>query len=190
MEPLAVKIATADSADVDELATLAAHTFPLACPPSVTADNIASFIDAHLSAPRFAEYLANPNRLILVATQGNQMVGYAMLVHGVGDDVQVQRAVGPRTAVELSKMYVLQQYHGTGVSAALMDKALDSASGAGCVWLGVNQHNRRAQRFYRKHGFTVNGARTFRLGTQIENDYVMVRELRRPAPAGPCNRAP
>ncbi|MDY6999176.1 MAG: GNAT family N-acetyltransferase, partial [Actinomycetota bacterium] len=49
--------------------------------------------------------------------------------------------------------------------------------GAVCVWLGVNQQNRRAQRFYAKHGFTVAGTKTFRLGEDIENDYVMVRPL-------------
>ena len=45
------------------------------------------------------------------------------------------------------------------------------------MWLGVNQNNQRAQRFYAKHGFTVNGTKTFRLGTGIENDYVMVRPV-------------
>jgi ribosomal protein S18 acetylase RimI-like enzyme len=45
------------------------------------------------------------------------------------------------------------------------------------VWLGVNQHNQRAQRFYTKHGFSINGTKTFRLGAGVENDYVMVRPL-------------
>jgi ribosomal protein S18 acetylase RimI-like enzyme len=45
------------------------------------------------------------------------------------------------------------------------------------VWLGVNQENQRAQRFYAKHGFVVSGTKTFRLGEGVENDYVMVRPL-------------
>ena len=45
------------------------------------------------------------------------------------------------------------------------------------MWLGVNQQNQRAQRFYTKHGFAINGTKTFRLGAGIENDYVMVRPL-------------
>ncbi|MDT5048653.1 MAG: hypothetical protein QOG75_4546, partial [Mycobacterium sp.] len=58
MEPLAgqltvARIATADSVDTVELAAVAARTFPLACPPSVTPENIASFIDANLSDVRF-----------------------------------------------------------------------------------------------------------------------------------------
>ena len=183
MEPLAEKsrsavhIATADSVDIAELATVAARTFPLACPPSVTRADIASFVDANLSDVRFAEYLADPQRLILTASQDGRIVGYAMLIRGVGDDPNVRRAVRARPAVELSKMYVLPDNHGSGVSTALMDAALAAAVdwGAGCVWLGVNQENRRAQRFYKKYGFIINGTRTFQLGGHDENDYVMVR---------------
>jgi ribosomal protein S18 acetylase RimI-like enzyme len=174
---LAVRIATADSIDVVELAGVAARTFPLACPPSVSRANIASFIDANLSDVRFAEYLADPQRLILTASYDDRIAGYAMLIQGVGDDPDVQRAVQVRPAAELSKMYVLPDKHGSGASMALMDAALAAAVawGAGCVWLGVNQKNYRAQRFYKKCGFTINGTRTFQLGTHDENDYVMVR---------------
>ena len=176
---LAVRIATADSVDIAELAGVAARTFPLACPPSVTPANIAAFVDANLSAARFAEYLSDPQRLILTASQDGRIVGYAMLIRGIGDDPDVQRAVRARPAVELSKMYVLPDNHGSGVSTALMDAALAAAAdwGGGCVWLGVNQKNIRAQRFYKKCGFTVNGTRTFQLGGRTESDYVMVRPL-------------
>ncbi|WP_297776558.1 GNAT family N-acetyltransferase, partial [Mycobacterium sp.] len=70
-------------------------------------------------------------------------------------------------------------YHGGGVSSALMDLTLATAEerGARRVWLGVNQGNERAQRFYTKSGFTVSGTRTFHLGADLEHDYVMVREL-------------
>ena len=121
------------------------------------------------------------DRVVLIARDGTRMSGYAMLIRGVVDDDDVQRAVPLRPAVELSKMYVLPDGHGAGVSAALMTAALAAARDldAACVWLGVNQENQRAQRFYAKHGFTVGGIKTFRLGEHIENDYVMVRPLRR-----------
>jgi ribosomal protein S18 acetylase RimI-like enzyme len=176
---LVVRVATADSVDVAELAAVAARTFPLACPPSVTRANIGSFVDANLSEARFTEYLSDPQRLILTASQDDRIVAYAMLIRGVGDDPNVQRAVRVRPAVELSKMYVLPDNHGSGVSTALMDAALAAAAewGARCVWLGVNQKNQRAQRFYTKYGFTVDGTRTFQLGAHDENDYVMVRQF-------------
>jgi ribosomal protein S18 acetylase RimI-like enzyme len=182
MEPLtlAVRIATTDSVDTEELAAVAARTFPLACPPSTAAENVASFINTNLSAARFAEYLADPQRAILTAQQDARIVGYAMLIRGVDDDNDVQRAVEIRPAAELSKMYLLTDYHGAGAATALMERTLVTAAewGARCVWLGVNQGNQRAQRFYVKSGFKVNGTRTFQVGTRRENDYVMVRELR------------
>jgi GNAT superfamily N-acetyltransferase len=163
-----VSIATADSVDVAELASVAARTFPLACPPSVSPDNVAAFIDANLSETRFAEYLTDPRRRILTASYDDRIVGYAMLIRD--DDGRV----------ELSKMYVLPDNHGSGVSTALMDAALAAAAdwGAEGVWLGVNQKNERAQRFYTKSGFAVTDTRTFQLGSHTEHDYVMTRSTR------------
>jgi ribosomal protein S18 acetylase RimI-like enzyme len=181
VEPLtlAVHLATADSVDADELAVVAARTFPLACPPSTALGDIASFIDTNLSPARFAEYLTDPQRAIFTARQDGRIVGYAMLIRGVDDDTDVQRAVEIRPAAELSKMYLLPDYHGSGLSTALMERTLITAAGWGvrCVWLGVNQENQRAQRFYTKSGFRINGTRTFQLGAHRENDYVMVREV-------------
>jgi ribosomal protein S18 acetylase RimI-like enzyme len=176
---VAVDVTPAVEADLPELADVAARTFPLACPPSVTPENIAAFIDENLSESRFRDYVADPDRVVMAAREDARIVGYLILIRGVPDDDDVQRAVTLRPAVELSKMYVLPDSHGAGVSAALMTSALQRAMqmDAKCVWLGVNQRNERAQRFYTKHGFTINGTKSFRLGAGVENDYVMVRPL-------------
>jgi ribosomal protein S18 acetylase RimI-like enzyme len=170
-------VAAAVVADVPELADVAAQTFPLACPASASADNVAAFIDEHLSEHRFRDYLADPDRRVFVARDGGRIVGYAMLIRGVPDDDDVQRAVTARPAIELSKIYVLPDSHGAGAAAALMSATLSAARdlGAHAVWLGVNQQNLRAQRFYGKHGFSICGTKSFRLGAGVENDYVMVR---------------
>lgn len=154
--------------DADALAVFAAQTFPLACPPSVAREHVAAFIDAHLSPTRFAEYLADPQRKILTARHDGRIIGYAMLIRDGSDHT-----------AELSKLYTAPDFHGTGVSAALMDAALAQAGdwGAQRVWLGVNQGNQRAQRFYTRAGFEVSGTRTFRLGPHLENDYVMTRKV-------------
>ncbi|MCG5433923.1 GNAT family N-acetyltransferase [Mycobacterium sp. MYCO198283] len=173
----------ATAADVDDLAALAAATFPLACPPSLTDDDIAAFVAANFTPARFADHLADPGRAVLVAidadADADRIVGYTMLVCGVADTDDVRRAVTFRPAIEISKMYVAPGHHGRGVAAALMAAALDScrARGAAGVWLGVNGRNLRAQRFYSKHGFVRTGDRTFRVGKQLEHDHVMVRLL-------------
>ena len=176
---MTVDVSAATEAELTELADVAAQTFPLACPPTVTADNIAAFLAANLSAERFAAYLDDPDRAVFVAKRDGRILGYAMLIRGVPNDPDVQRAVTARPAVELSKIYVLPDSHGGTASAPLIDAAVGYArdTGAACVWLGVNQENERAQRFYAKHDFMVSGTKTFRLGAGVEHDYVMVRAL-------------
>lgn len=165
--------------DAAELAAVAAATFPLACPPSADPADVEAAIAANLSPERFAEYLADPDHTVVVATDDDRIVGYAMLVRGIGEDPDVAAAVSPAPVMELSKMYVLATHHRSGASAELMHSAITCAADAGAVavWLGVNRNNERAQRFYRKHGFTVTGTRQFRLGGSYEDDFVMVRPL-------------
>jgi ribosomal protein S18 acetylase RimI-like enzyme len=177
---MAVHVRVADVTDAHELAVVAAQTFPLACPPSSTPANIDAFIEAQLSVERFAKYIGDPDSVVLAAHLDRRIIGYCMLIRGVPeDDADVQRAVTARPSVELSKMYVLPENHSTGASAALMVAALDrvAAMSAKSVWLGVNQENIRAQRFYAKYGFVKTGTKAFQLGGVVENDYVMVRSI-------------
>nr|WP_041782856.1 GNAT family N-acetyltransferase [Mycolicibacterium chubuense] len=177
--PVSPTIQPAEVSRLDELADVAALTFPLACPPAVTPDNVAAFVDQNLTASHFAEYLREPDRTVLTAIDQGRIIGYAMMIRGAPADPEVARAVTARPAIELSKMYVLPDAHGAGASAALMTAVLQQAAALdmACVWLGVNQRNGRAQRFYQKHGFAITGTKTFRLGTHIEHDYVMVRPV-------------
>ncbi|WP_174372177.1 GNAT family N-acetyltransferase [Nocardia araoensis] len=161
--------------DAEALSDVAAATFPLACPPDATADDIEVFVGEVLSGERFGEYLSDPARIVLKAVADEDIVGYAMLITDGRADPAVAEPAGPHPMVEISKMYVLPGHHGTGVSTALMNAALDWARAEGYpgVWLGVNQENVRAQRFYAKHGFTEVGTRTFTVGNQVHHDYVL-----------------
>ena len=169
-----IRIAGAD--DAPALAELAAATFPLACPPETTAESIAAHIAAHLDEDAFDRYLADPSTTVLVVDDGGELIGYTMLVAGDPPDPDVAAAVDPRPTVELSKVYLLADRHGRGLAAELMAATLRRAAedGASAVWLGVNQGNVRAIRFYTKSGFAIAGARTYRVGPQLMHDHVMV----------------
>jgi ribosomal protein S18 acetylase RimI-like enzyme len=177
--------------DADALAALAAITFPLACPPGSTRESQEAFIAQVLSPERFAEYLDDPARTLLVAHDDAlpQPVGYTMLVEGRPSDEDVRAAVRRHPTVELSKCYVLPGHHGQGVATALMAATLDAArrTGAAGVWLGVNQQNLRAQAFYRRAGFEIVGTKRFLVGDRLEDDFVLERALlsEAAAPADP-----
>ncbi|MFZ2175101.1 MAG: GNAT family N-acetyltransferase [Rhodococcus sp. (in: high G+C Gram-positive bacteria)] len=176
---MTVEVDPAGIWDSEAIADVAAATFPLACPPDASRDDIAAFIDDVLSAERFSEYLTDPSRTVLKVTHRGSIVGYAMLVDGEPPDPEIARMVTARPATEISKLYVLPGRHGTGVASALMDAIVERAVAAHCagLWLGVNQKNTRAQRFYAKHGFHRVGTRTFMVGTQEHHDFVMERKL-------------
>ncbi|MCC3312235.1 GNAT family N-acetyltransferase [Nocardia africana] len=164
--------------DAEKLSDVATATFPLACPPELTEESIAAFIAEVLSGERFGEYLSDPQRVVLKAVIGGDIVGYTMLIAGEPVDPMVATMIEARPALEISKMYVIPGYHGRGVSTALMDAAVDYArrGGFSVIWLGVNQRNERAQRFYGKHGFRRVGTKTFTVGSQVCHDFVMQRE--------------
>jgi tRNA (guanine37-N1)-methyltransferase len=172
------RAAAADAADLHELA---AATFPLASPPDTDPADNAAFIAANLSETRFRDYLDDPARILFLALLDDVAVGYTMLVTGEPYDADAARAVAHRPTVELSKIYVRAEQHRSGLAAELMEVSLRAAAatGARSVWLGVNQRNERANRFYEKQGFRIVGTKRFLVGQHLFEDHV--RELVLPA---------
>lgn len=175
--PITTRRATV--ADAAELHDVAARTFALACPPGTLESDIDDFVASHLSEAKFEECLKDDHRILLLAEADGAPVGYAMLVGGPVADPDVRALVDPATSIELSKFYVLADRHGSGVASALMAATLAeaAASGAADCWLGVNQQNARAARFYEKSGFTVRGTKRFKVGEEWHDDHVRVRSL-------------
>lgn len=167
-----IRRATPD--DAEALAAVAAETFPLACPPSTTPASIGDFIARHLSVERMSEYLNDPARVMFLASIESETAGYAMLIFGEPADADVAAAVETRPTAELSKLYVREGFHGQGVAASLVSAALAAAQdgGAASTWLGVNQLNARANRFYEKSGFALVGTKRFLVGDAYEDDFV------------------
>ena len=165
--------------DAIELEALAAITFPLAAPDDAAPAGIAEFLRTTLSSARFAEYVVDATRVVLVAEQDAELVGYAMLVSGDPSDPDVAAAVRGRPTIDLNKFYVHPDRHGSGIAATLMDAAVDAARAAraSSVWLGVNNENGRAARFYEKQGFVPVGTKRFLLGDRYEDDFVLERPL-------------
>ncbi|WP_308470819.1 GNAT family N-acetyltransferase [Rathayibacter sp. AY2B3] len=132
-----------------------------------------------LSVERFRDHLVDPLRSLLVDDDSGVLTAYAMLVRGEPADADVVAAIRVRPTVELSKFYLLPGRHGSGAASALMGATLDEARahGAAGTWLGVNEENARAQRFYAKHGFAVVGRKRFLVGARWEDDFVLERPL-------------
>ncbi|RII88018.1 GNAT family N-acetyltransferase [Clavibacter michiganensis subsp. insidiosus] len=188
--PAVPSFRVASPGDAEEVAALAARTFALACPPTTTAEAIVEHIRTVLSPARFRAHLADPAHRVVLAEVAGRAVGYTMVVAAPPADADVAGALRLRPEVELSKVYVEQGSHGAGVARPLMAETLrvarelagergrDAEAG---IWLGVNEHNARAIRFYERSGFRIVGTRSFRLSDAVETDHVMEQALAAPA---------
>lgn len=170
-------IRVAGLADAGDLGRLAEVTFPLACPPGVPPSDIEKFLAENLSERSFQEYLTDPTRTILVAAavDADELLGYAILISGPAKDAEAALYLPNCELLEVSKFYVHPEVHGSGLAPRLMAEVTRLVSPGGCVWLGVNQQNLRAQRFYAKQGFERVGVKHFLLGAVEYEDYVLTR---------------
>jgi len=174
-----MEIRIAGPADAATLSEIACATFPLACPPHTAAQAIADFISKNFTVTCFEGYLSDPDRVLFLAEERGEAIGYAMLILSEPSDPNVRSSITVRPTAELSKLYVRPGHHGGGVSVALVDAAVESARAAGRtgMWLGVNEENARANAFYEKSGFRTVGVKKFLVGENWEDDFVRERVL-------------
>lgn len=86
----------------------------------------------------------------------------------------------PYKCLELVRLYVLKEFHGTHVANDLMQFAVEFAREKGYdkIYLSVWEYNFRARGFYEKHGFINTGIENdFPLGTTPQTDYWFVKDL-------------
>lgn len=133
-------------------------------------------LDAFLSSFGVSDWeaeLADPARAFRIAEANGEAVAYVKL----GPLKFAVEAQGPSLLLE--QLYVLRDHHGAGVAQALMDWALDEAKrrGARQLYLTVYIDNPRARRFYDRYGFEAVGRYDFMVGSQADEDIVMMKVL-------------
>lgn len=170
--PIYIRYAT--NADVDLLAELGAKTFRETFEADNTPENLAAYLESAFNRKVVAAELADPASYFLIAQSGNTPVGYAKLRTG-----DVPDEIGDPNAIELQRIYVLRDWLGHKVGAALMQASLNEAVAKGhkTIWLGVWERNPRAIAFYQRWRFEQVGTHIFEVGDDPQTDWVMRRSL-------------
>ena len=145
--------------------------------PAVARLEMTLFGEEAWSADMLAGELAGePGRYYLVAAEGAMIAGYAgMLAPGGGQ-------------ADVLTVGVSHNRWGEGIGTALLQSLLAEASRRGCteVLLEVRVDNDRAQRLYRRHGFTDIGMRRGYYQPSGTDALVMRRMIVPAGPAGPA----
>jgi ribosomal protein S18 acetylase RimI-like enzyme len=153
----AARIVKGSAKDLDALEPLwvAVHHVHVASMPE-----LAPYVsDAETWAERralYAELLAKPDTVLLLALDGDALIGYGLMhVLPVGETwIGDTWRTGERVA-EIESLSVLPEHRGGGTGSALLD-ALEreiAALGIGDIILGALAGNEAALRLYRRRGF-------------------------------------
>lgn len=83
-------------------------------------------------------------------------------------------------AFEIQRIYILNECQRLGLSKKLFGLALDVAKEGSFdwAWLGVQEHNIKAQGFYRKYGFEKFSEHSFKVGDKVDTDWLLRKALK------------
>jgi GNAT superfamily N-acetyltransferase len=162
--------------DAALLAEIGASTFVETFENANTPENFAAYMAVAFGEAIQREELEDPDTTVFFAERDGDVLGYVML-----RERQPPASLGLEDALEIARLYARKRALGSGVGAALMQRAIAEAAGRGkdAAWLGVWDRNERAIRFYESWGFHRSGTQPFLLGTDLQTDLVMVRRLAR-----------
>src|SRR6185436_12207150 len=140
----------AQPADAERLAEFAARSYYETFWSTNTPQNMHAYLCSAFTPPQLEAELCDSRAKFFLAETDGCLVGYAKLFSG-----DVPECVGGAAPIELVRFYVDSGWHGSGLAAALMEECLAEAKrdGFGTMYLGVWEHNLRAQAFYRKWNF-------------------------------------
>lgn len=163
-------IRLAQQADAPALAAIAELTFRDTFGPVTPADDMAMYCAASYGADIQAREIVDPNLVTSLAEIDGVLAGYSQWRRRAAIDCVI--AAQPS---ELSRIYVVREWHGHGVAQELMRGVLSMAMQSACdvLWLGVWEHNIKAQTFYRKFGFETVGEHIFAVGSDPQRDVIM-----------------
>lgn len=169
-----IKIRKVTTNDLKELQKIGRLTFYETFASDNTEENMNKYLDEAFSLTKLMTELSDNNAEFYFATLDNKVIGYLKLNFG-----QSQTELQDNKAVEIERIYVLKDYHGTGVGQLLLDKAIKIArqKNAEYVWLGVWEKNLRAINFYKKNGFVEFDKHIFKLGNDEQTDIMMKLKL-------------
>jgi diamine N-acetyltransferase len=160
----------ATPADAAALALLGRESFVAKFGHIYAPEDLSPYLaQAHTEAARLAE-LASDDVVICIAETAKGLAGYCKLSLTCG---WPELSRGNR-AIELKQLYTDPKLTGQGIGALLMDWALAEARSRGAdeIQLSVWSQNPGAQRFYARRGFAKVGDTTFRVGNQLDEEFV------------------
>jgi diamine N-acetyltransferase len=157
-------------ADAARLSEISRQTFYDTFTGTCTEEDMQYFLEKYFNLEQVQRELINENDFYYLAETAGRVIGYLRFM----EDFESFPEMKHWKSLELKRIYVLKEFHGKGIAQQLMDFTLHYAkvNNYEVVWLGVWEHNNRAQKFYEKYGFVNSGhTHDFPIGNTPQTDY-------------------
>lgn len=162
--------------DAEKLAPLAIKIFndTFAGHPLNKPEDMEAYIGEAFNIEQTRRELTDDETIVFLVETNGELIGFAKLHEHLTEE-----CVSDDDPIEIQRFYISHEFHGQGIAQKLMDACLDEARKRNyqTIWLGVWEHNIRAQRFYEKLGFKQVGTHVFQLGNDPQIDWVMEKKL-------------
>lgn len=160
--------------DLDELQNLSLRTFVDAFGSVNTEEDMKIYLEQAFSEVQLLEELRDNDTNFYFLQLENKTVGYCKVKSGLPHALSEEGK-----ALEICRLYVLQQYQGQQLGQFMLDSIIQMAEEQDLdfVWLGVWSQNPGAIRLYERNGFSKIGSYTFMLGNDAQTDFIMKRPL-------------
>lgn len=170
-----ITIQKADLSYAALLTDLSLTTFREAFEHHNNPQDFKAYVDQAFSHDQIVRDIKENGSTFYIARFNNEPAGYVRL----RESTEVANFFPGQQTLELHRLYALNKYIGKGVGKALMQHCLSIAKekGAAILWLGVWEHNLRAQRFYQNFGFKKFSSHVFMVGNDAQTDFLLKRNL-------------
>ena len=171
-----ITIKHADPSHAALIAKLALDTFCESFEKVNNPEDFWAYVNEAFHVSKIEEELNEPGSLYMLAYADGDLAGYAR----VRQSDEVNRDFPGVKTIELQRIYALDKFIGKGIGKALMNYCIElgKKQGAEILWLGVWEHNQRAQQFYKKLGFEQFSSHTFMLGKDAQTDILLKLNIR------------
>ncbi len=139
-----------------------------------TAETMSAYLDEAFNKDKIAAEAANPGSFFYFCEIEKSIAAYFKL-----NMVPYQSDINDPESLELERIYVLSEYKGRGLGSKIIEFTETFAVENNCakIWLGVWEKNSAALEFYAKMGFNKCGEHNFRMGEELQTDYILEKYL-------------
>ena len=164
----------ATDADADALAAIGRATFLATFGALYKQSDLDLYFAEHHNPAEAAALLADPAVAARFAIHDGEVAGFAVIAPSA-----LPYATPGRRTLELKRFYLLPRLHGSRAADAMIAWVFERAHAGGWddIALSVFSENARARRFYERHGFLLAGPTTYRVGEQLDAEFIMARAL-------------